>query len=188
MHFRPDTTEWVYDRCIFEWSTVCPLSLMCREYYFDTGYAAIISNSQCSLLLRSAKSKGKGIAEPGKAGVLPILTKTGRLLACPDCARQCSSYFWHYKEFLVTSSKSFVFLSNFWPKYRFRTQIKHEKLNSFIGNFNLRWFLECLKTFWTQNLSLANVSQGKRSRNINEHKNTKKESWKAKFNVHFANL
>ena len=66
--------------------------------------------------------------------------------------------------------------------------MKHEKLNSFIGNFNVRWFLECLKTFWTQNLSLANVSQGKRSQHISKHKKTKKESLKAKFNEHFPNL
>ena len=33
--------------------------------------------------------------------------------------------------------KFFVFLSNFWAKYRFRAHIKHEKVSDFIENFNL---------------------------------------------------
>ena len=67
MHFRPDTTEWIYDRCIFEWSTVCPLSIMCREYYFETDYAAIISNSIPCYFGAQSKKVTPNIDQNGEA-------------------------------------------------------------------------------------------------------------------------
>ena len=42
---------------------------------------------------------------------------------------------------------NFAFLSNFWAKYRFGAQIKNEKVNDFIENFNSCEFLECLSNF-----------------------------------------
>ena len=63
---------------------------MCREYYFGTGYAAIISNSQCSLLLRNAKSKGKGIVEAGKAGGTPNIDQNREAFGL---SRLCSAMF-----------------------------------------------------------------------------------------------
>ena len=43
---------------------------------------------------------------------------------------------------------NFAFLSNFWAKYRFGAQIKNEKVNDFIENFNSCEFLECLSNFF----------------------------------------
>ena len=64
--------------------------------------------------------------------------------------------------------------SNFWAKYRFRAHIKHEKVDHFIGNFNLWEFLKCqerivllgkyLAIFWTHTISqLSEFSRPKRT-------------------------